>query len=58
MVIDIISEELGIEVTDETRLDDLDSLEFLSLMVRLGIPKEQYVNVDTVADIRRIVAQL
>jgi hypothetical protein len=54
----ILAEEFGHQVTDATCLDDLDSLEFLSLMLRLGIARENYVKIETVADIRRILAEL
>jgi acyl carrier protein len=49
----VVEEHSGQKVTAETKISDLgfDSLDFLDLMVALGIPDERVPHIDTVQDL-------
>ncbi len=52
-VVAIVREETGHEVSPETCLDklDMDSLDFLELLVHVGVPNEVVPRINTVNDL-------
>lgn len=54
----VIEQETGESVTPTTPLDQLnvDSLEFLELLVVLGIPSDDIGSFETVGDLMRVAA--
>jgi len=54
-ILEIIETETGQKVTNETPLDALnvDSLEFLELLIALGIPSDDITSFRTVGDLAR-----
>jgi acyl carrier protein len=58
-VAQIIHEETGYplaKITEETRFDELgcDSLEYVELMLTLGVPRERMADVNTVGDLCKV----
>ncbi len=62
-VLQIVSEALGVSATEETKLDDLESLEFIELIRELEIEfdirieDQDILGVNTAGDAVRLVAK-
>lgn len=55
-IIKLVEEETGIKgVTEATTLDTLDSLAFIDLMVKCGVPRDKETGMETVGDIIKAV---